>query len=336
MSGNELTSYELALFKMTSSELLAHLRQQLAKRNHWKILTGKEFVYSTGNIPVLLIAHVDTVHAKPPEKLFYDRGQGILWSPEGLGADDRAGVIGILRLLNQGYAPHVLFTDGEECGATGAKEAVRSLADPGVLYAIELDRRHAKDAVFYDCNNPVFTDYVTSFGFKEASGSFSDISVICPKWRMAGVNVSCGYYNEHTRAEFLNTIELNATVTAVAQMLRALPNKRFRYYSKYAAPTTDKTVKVVHTSTPHMVVYSKYYNNRYYASGYNYDDYDDLFTIAVELLVDELVAAFGGDPNSWIEWLYEHIYHLEEISEKAIWEWISDKIAMEIPDFILS
>ena len=60
-------------------------------------------------------------------------------------------------------------------------------------YIIQLDRRSSNDCVFYDCDNKEFTKYVESFGFLEGIGSFSDISVICLSWGIAGVNLSVGY-----------------------------------------------------------------------------------------------------------------------------------------------
>lgn len=47
------------------------------------------FLYCQGEIPVLMVAHLDTVHKKAPTNIFYDSEQGIMWSPDGIGGDDR-------------------------------------------------------------------------------------------------------------------------------------------------------------------------------------------------------------------------------------------------------
>ena len=75
---------------------------------------------ATGDIPIALVAHMDTVFKKPPEEIFFDQKHNVMWSPQGLGADDRAGVFAIVQIVRSGLKPHVIFTTDEECGALGA------------------------------------------------------------------------------------------------------------------------------------------------------------------------------------------------------------------------
>ena len=98
---------------------------------------------------------------------------------------------------------HVLFCEDEEVGCVGAKKFTKGSLRPRVNYIVELDRRGSNDAVFYRCDNPEFEDFVTSFGFETAGGSCSDISYIAPYLETAAVNISCGYYCEHQRHEYI-------------------------------------------------------------------------------------------------------------------------------------
>jgi hypothetical protein len=66
---------------------------------------------------------------------------------------------------------------------------------------IELDRQGRDDAVFYDCDNPEFEEYITKFDFVSDWGTYSDISTIAPSWECAAVNLSIGYFDEHSYAE---------------------------------------------------------------------------------------------------------------------------------------
>lgn len=91
----------------------------------------------------------------------------------------------------------------------------------GCKAIFQLDRRGSEDCVFYDCDNPDFVKYIESFGFVEAYGTFSDISVIAPEWEVAAVNLSVGYYNEHTNHEYLRLDELETTIERVEKMLAA-------------------------------------------------------------------------------------------------------------------
>ena len=59
-------------------------------------------------------------------------------------------------------------------------------------------------AFFYYCNNIPFIEYVKPLWVSfENWGSFSDISILCPKWEVAGVNLSIGYENEHSFRNFI-------------------------------------------------------------------------------------------------------------------------------------
>lgn len=187
----------------------------------YNVMAKQDFVYATGSIPILLVAHLDTVWDKPPA-IYTDKEKN-LWTSKvgGLGADDRAGVFAIMKLLQLGYRPSVLFTTGEESGGLGAMSFVKDFPEPPVptKYIIEIDRRGRGQAVFYDCGNQDFVDYVETFGFVKHKGIFSDISFLCPQWDIAGVNLSAGYYKEHTEYETLRVEDLLATIDKVKNML---------------------------------------------------------------------------------------------------------------------
>lgn len=186
------------------------------------VIQTNDYILAQGDIPIALCAHMDTVGIAPPSHIFYDEEANVMWSPELLGADDRAGVFAILWLVFSGLKPTIILTQDEEVGGLGAKALVRDYPKSpfGNLKAIiEIDRQGSKDAVYYFCNNPDFEKYISSFGFKTAYGSFSDISIIAPAWGCAAVNLSAGYYNEHFVNEFVNLAELMCTVTKVKNIL---------------------------------------------------------------------------------------------------------------------
>ena len=224
------------LFKMTETKLLAHLEFELGQYGY-RPLTGKGYLFAVGENPVLLVAHVDTVFKRPPQAIYHDQMQGVLWSPDGLGADDRAGVLGILRLLERGYRPSILFCDGEESGLWGAKKAAKelseSIASLEINAVIELDRKGVREAVFYECGNNQIRDWVIEAGFIENIGTFSDISELGEGFNIAAVNLSCGYHRNHSREEYLVLDELEDTLSRVWWMLDHPPNERWLYEPMY-------------------------------------------------------------------------------------------------------
>ena len=231
-----LTDKDYKLFQSLAVLSQDGLKKTLAeyvkkKYGEDKVLVRKEYIYAVGDIPIALVAHMDTVFKVQPQHIFYDKEKCVMWSPEGLGADDRAGIFAIIKILQAGLRPSVIFTTDEEVGALGAEKLVIEVPEPytKLQYIIQLDRRGSNDCVFYECDNQAFTEYVETFGFAENWGSFSDISVICPIWKVAGVNLSIGYNDEHSIAETLNTTHMLQTISKVKKMLQVENIPAFEY-----------------------------------------------------------------------------------------------------------
>ena len=84
--------------RMSQKELKKHVASEL--RTMYKSVTEqKGFVYAQGTFPVLLVAHLDTVHTFLPGKIKYKKDK--LWSPNGIGGDDRCGVYMILNIIEK-------------------------------------------------------------------------------------------------------------------------------------------------------------------------------------------------------------------------------------------
>lgn len=207
-----------SILRMSQIELKRQLAKVL-KEFGYKPISQKGFLYARGSVPVLLVAHLDTVHQEKPEIICFSENGRYLMSPQGIGGDDRCGVYMILQIL-QRVNCHVLFCEDEETGGNGARAFTRKQIKPEVHYIVELDRRGSNDAVFYGCDNPEFTDFVLGFGFEEQAGSFSDISVVAPHLETAAVNLSAGYYNEHRLHEYIDMSAVQYNIQRIAQMAK--------------------------------------------------------------------------------------------------------------------
>ena len=205
------------------------MHRYLKESGYQNIVRTPAYLFAEGQIPVALVAHADTVfkEEKGEKPVYYDREQGICWSPKGLGADDRAGIYAIIKLIKMGLRPHVIVTTDEEMGCVGAVKMVGKHGEcpfKDLRFIIQLDRRGTDDCVFYDCENPEFTEFIETYGFKFAYGSLSDISVIAPAWKIAAVNLSIGYENEHSAVETLNIPAMCHTIERVATILHDVEN----------------------------------------------------------------------------------------------------------------
>lgn len=214
-----------------TQESLRHTLKSYLKARYPVVHATKNYIYAIGDIPIALCAHMDTVFPNPPKDIYYDKDKNVIWSPTGLGADDRAGIFSILKIVRAGLRPTVILLTDEEIGAIGASALVKDFPKPEseLKYIIELDRRGEVDCVFYDCDNMDFIDYVETFGFIMNFGSFSDISEICPEWKIAGVNLSVGYEGEHSVSEILRVGPMMNTIQKVQNMLNAKDIPAFKY-----------------------------------------------------------------------------------------------------------
>lgn len=214
------------------------------------------YLFVKGSIPIVLIAHLDTVFQFPPteNEIFYDEAKNVMWSPRGLGADDRAGILAILELVKKGFRPYILLTQGEEDGGQGALDFLQShpQAPEGIHFLIELDRANRKDCVFYECDNRDFVNFISSFGFSETEGVFTDISLICPVWGIAGVNLSVGYFFEHSCTEFLNYNFLFETIDKVSNILSS-ETKKYRYIEKKNSNVILNSIICTKCAEPHNI-----------------------------------------------------------------------------------
>ncbi len=194
-----------------------------------EVVETPEYIFAEGDIPVALIAHLDTVFEDDGASRDYIHysPEGHMWNPHGAGFDDKAGVFSIFKILEDGYLPHVIFTTDEEIGSLGAKKLVCDIKSPpfsDLKYLIELDRANDYDCVFYGCENHEFIEYIESFGFVKASGTSSDVKHIALAWNIAGVNLSIGYMYQHTEDEILDINSMFKTISKVKWMLSDASN----------------------------------------------------------------------------------------------------------------
>ncbi|TAA72745.1 M20/M25/M40 family metallo-hydrolase [Planococcus salinarum] len=210
-------------------------------------------VYGRGKGPVILLnAHLDTVYS-------FDEGReiikdGNIWTSSSgiLGADDRAGVAILLETLKRLDATNFngtvkyIFTVEEEIGLLGAK-AVDANFLHDVDAAFVIDRKGKGDIVtscggyeqFCDESFGKFIEETASnyglAGWKCTAGGNSDTR-IWASHSIQSVNLSAGYYHEHSADEYLDvegclgTVELLLALFKEAGTMRRIVRKVERGY----------------------------------------------------------------------------------------------------------
>lgn len=157
----------------------------------------------------------------------------------GLNADDSCGICCALQLLEVFPNLKVCFTVQEEIGGIGAKLAADNISFfSNVRYMLQADRRGKNDLITktngIDSASEVFVkdiqDIMSKYGYKEATGTFTDIGVIAEELCISGVNISCGYSNEHLYTESCNITDLENCLNFMYSIIKKLDTNN-KYYT---------------------------------------------------------------------------------------------------------
>jgi len=194
--------------------------------------------YGDGNT-ILLSAHLDVVASDIDPNSNIINQNGVLKREHGiLGADDRAGISIIINILNELSAREfkgtlkIAFTVEEEIGRFGAENIDKDFFSD-IDFAISLDRRNSSDIVTHSSSQRYCSEEFGmmlqefsrkrfgSNGYRCVRGGISDLTV----WSAMGiesVNLSIGFYNEHTSDEYLIIDEWLRTHEFAKLILRRL------------------------------------------------------------------------------------------------------------------
>lgn len=250
--------------RMTQQEVKDYMFQYLSSKKY-NVVNEDGFLYARGTVPVLLVAHMDTVHKEQCKVIVNIDGK--MSSPQGIGGDDRCGIFMIMNIVKD-LNCSVLLCEDEEIGGIGAKKFTKAkykwLNDKGepveqayidnldVNFMIEFDRKGSNDAVFYSCDNKDFIDFVTdTTGFKVAQGSFSDISTLMPAAKLSAVNLSCGYYNAHMVTEYVMYDEMMDNIEAAKVLIKEKCDGPFKYIARAYTPVKYAAYKPSFNSYQH-------------------------------------------------------------------------------------
>jgi di/tripeptidase len=209
-----------------------------------------------------VISHTDTVHnidtinireeqlpnaqkeIKLSLKAYNDEGL-----PTGIGGDDKAGVFACLTLLKELPYLKAAFFVSEETGCHGSKEA-----DPeffkNVGYGIQFDAPENwmitekcfgqilfdRDTEFFEKVDKVLTEGMVNEDMEYMVHPYTDVYALRGKFNFSCINFSIGYYNYHTKNEYVviedvfNGIEMGKKmIESLGYKLHYKEAKQYRY-----------------------------------------------------------------------------------------------------------
>lgn len=188
-------------------------------------------IYSFTDKSVLFSAHIDQVIYSSPctfvdfSDINHVKGYDCLHNRCNLGADDKNGVYILLKLLNK-FKNNIsfIFSTEEEMGGNIKFILDKNYIDIySIKYAIILDRKGSHDIIGY-MNNYCDLDFDSImctvgyyFGYTTTDGFISDANVISNYINC--VNISVGYYNNHTRNEYSSLTDITNSLAFATELV---------------------------------------------------------------------------------------------------------------------
>lgn len=202
--------------------------------------SGRDFHRIGGNLICIdkpetpcLVAHMDTVNDSAMSTPIIESGGFLYRKNTILGADDRAGCQIIHNHFNN---CNFILTVDEESGGLGAEVVgdtpyIQQLVnDMKVPCLLEFDRRGNSDIVgiYNDYCDERLSDAIQAIApdYTDATGTFTDIDRLKPLG-LQGVNLSVGYYDQHTNREKLNLKEFARADKLAKDLLKGLTGDWF-------------------------------------------------------------------------------------------------------------
>ncbi len=192
-----------------------------------------------------VVSHIDTVHRIEEFTVHEDNYMLTAWDKNneqtGIGGDNKAGVFVCLELLEHFDTMKAAFFVSEEVGCLGSY-----LSDPeffkNVGYAIQFDapfnnwvshysdgvKLFAVDSEFFDKIDPIFESNLPGYGIKSLGyHPYTDVSALKSLYNFSCVNYSVGYYNMHSKREYVSIMDVDLCLKTAVQMIESLGNELY-------------------------------------------------------------------------------------------------------------
>ena len=269
---------------------------------------------SIGDSDVMFTSHLDTATSKLTSVNHVIKNNIIKTDGKSiLGADDKAGVVVMLYMIENKVPGLYYFFLGEEVGCLGSKEVSqkhRIEKIEGIKKVVSFDRRGTDSVITFQsykrCASDEFGEALSkelnrvesSFKYKTDptgvltdSVQFTDIYPEC-------TNISVGYYSEHTNNESQDIVHLEKLAKACTKIdWKGLPAKR----------DTSK------------VEYRSYGGYGRYGGGWDYDYYDSSYSTSSSSKSYKSSRGYSKDKTVEKIWFYdEQFQYLSYVKLKKV------------------
>lgn len=260
----ELLKEVLSIPTKTFNEkhMIEYLADYLTKNNYEYYIDIYSNIYVTKGVIgeneyyPCVIAHTDTVHDIDKINIIEFEGMNGQGQPKlalkavndkkkptGIGGDDKCGVFACLEVLKELPVIKAAFFVSEEQGCIGSKNADAKFFS-NVGYAIQFDspgnnaiteflmgkKMFSRESDFFKkCNKIVLENFTSDTQYKYHP--YTDIYCINMLFHIECMNLPIGYYNYHTKHEYVIIEDVFNGIKSGLQMIKDLGLTKFRLIS---------------------------------------------------------------------------------------------------------
>lgn len=183
-------------------------------------IDGKEGnVFVRGNLPLVFVAHMDTVYKHTPNSDNIIEENGVIRTKRGCGAgiggDDRCGCWALFQMAEwaEESMPSLLFCSDEETCA-GSSVGLSELDWSFAKAIIEIDAPNFGCYYTDNHSNDTLDEFLSDvIGLLEMRTAYNDIYEICKAGNPPGATIGAGYYNQHDKdEEWISIAGMNAAL----------------------------------------------------------------------------------------------------------------------------
>jgi len=245
-------------------QLLKETQNSLIKK--YEITAGAVLIKgSKEGLKPLLTAHLDTINTHRYKSALNSTDLDIIGNTitlnkkskaSCLGGDDRCGVWIVESLLKNSINDYdILLTTDEEIGGIGVGTWCNTLyKDENWSCIISLDRRSpngVNEFATYGFDAQDLNNIFLDLGFQEGMGSYTDGVTVAEHTKVAMINLSVGYDNEHTKNEIIYYDKMVETLKLLQnqEFIRQVSKKQFEveelpYYDDFFIENTPIVCEV--------------------------------------------------------------------------------------------
>lgn len=246
----------------------------------------------------------------------------------GVGHDDKAGVYFAIQALLKYDNLKVFFPLDEEAGLIGTSHCdVEFFTNVGFM--VQLDRRGSSDISDYTNGVTVVTNdtkdllnkTLNKYGYKFTSCMCTDVGDLVYVTDIQGVNISCGYYNEHSESEVLSISQYMNAEAFAFEVLDKMEGKKHTI-------NASKHGKYGFGSYGGYSDYSDYGDKYGGLSGYNYADYRSKKSKTIPMSPRN----FDGYDDDFYDEYYGEPIHLTSDKNQIVsngWDYSGDPLSRD-------